>query len=180
MSSPRLGVVRESMRTDPLLIQAPLGKTRSRGLTVPGPDFTFGTCNRVKDGGVAKGPPPRWPTCWPTSTASAGWTSNWTGTRTRTRTRTGTTEPRNQVLMGKPEPGEPTRDRLRPPPSPALPPGSAPRWPRLWTPSGSRARTGSDLCPPQGLNKPEPEQDRVRLLLSVRFRTGSNRSERAQ
>ncbi|KAM9743039.1 cilia- and flagella-associated protein 77 isoform 1-T1 [Menidia menidia] len=54
MSSPRLGVVRESMRTDPLLIQAPLGKTRSRGLTVPGPDFTFGTCNRVKDGGVAK------------------------------------------------------------------------------------------------------------------------------
>ncbi|XP_026177679.1 cilia- and flagella-associated protein 77 [Mastacembelus armatus] len=55
MSSPRLGVVRESMLTNPLHIKAPLGQTRSRGLTVPGPDFTFGiSSGSLKDGGVAE------------------------------------------------------------------------------------------------------------------------------
>ncbi|XP_072242973.1 cilia- and flagella-associated protein 77 [Leuresthes tenuis] len=55
MTSPRLGVVRDSMLSDPLLIKAPLGKTRSRGLAVPGPDFTFGTSSRhLRDGGVAE------------------------------------------------------------------------------------------------------------------------------
>ncbi|KAM4579422.1 cilia- and flagella-associated protein 77 isoform 1-T2 [Fundulus diaphanus] len=53
-TSPRLGVVRESMLTDPLLIKAPLGKVQSRGLTVPGPDFTFGTSSSIRDGGVAE------------------------------------------------------------------------------------------------------------------------------
>ncbi|XP_051807229.1 cilia- and flagella-associated protein 77 [Acanthochromis polyacanthus] len=55
MSSPRLGVVRESMLTNPLHIKAPLGQSRSRGLTVPGPDFTFGTSSSsLKHGGVAE------------------------------------------------------------------------------------------------------------------------------
>ncbi|XP_070690575.1 cilia- and flagella-associated protein 77 [Pempheris klunzingeri] len=54
MSSPRVGVVRDSMLTNPLLIKAPLGQTRSRGLLGPGPDFTFGTSSSVRDGGVAE------------------------------------------------------------------------------------------------------------------------------
>uniref|UniRef100_A0A3Q3F3G9 Cilia and flagella associated protein 77 n=1 Tax=Kryptolebias marmoratus TaxID=37003 RepID=A0A3Q3F3G9_KRYMA len=56
MTSPRLGVVRESMLKDPLLIKAPLGRARTRGLAVPGPDFTFGTSSdSLRDGGVAQG-----------------------------------------------------------------------------------------------------------------------------
>ncbi|XP_017292082.1 cilia- and flagella-associated protein 77 [Kryptolebias marmoratus] len=55
MTSPRLGVVRESMLKDPLLIKAPLGRARTRGLAVPGPDFTFGTSSdSLRDGGVAQ------------------------------------------------------------------------------------------------------------------------------
>ncbi|XP_022620475.1 cilia- and flagella-associated protein 77 isoform X2 [Seriola dumerili] len=55
MSSPRVGVVRDSMMTNPLLIKASLGQTRSRGLSVPGPDFTFGTnSSSLRDGGVAE------------------------------------------------------------------------------------------------------------------------------
>ncbi|XP_047236261.1 cilia- and flagella-associated protein 77 isoform X2 [Girardinichthys multiradiatus] len=54
MTSPRLGVVRKSMLMDPLLIKAPLGRTRSRGLTIPGPDFTFGTSSLIRDGGVTE------------------------------------------------------------------------------------------------------------------------------
>ncbi|CAI5682546.1 unnamed protein product [Oreochromis niloticus] len=54
-SSPRVGVVRRSMLTDPLLIKAPLGRSRSKGLAAPGPDFTFGTSsNLLRDGGVAE------------------------------------------------------------------------------------------------------------------------------
>ncbi|TDH12602.1 hypothetical protein EPR50_G00048680 [Perca flavescens] len=54
MSSPRVGVVRDSMLTRPLLIKASLGQTRSRGLSVPGPEFTFGTSNLIRDGGVSE------------------------------------------------------------------------------------------------------------------------------
>ncbi|KAG7489088.1 hypothetical protein JOB18_004469 [Solea senegalensis] len=87
MSTPRLGVVRESMLTNPLLIkvnkqitekcllsfysqqnvkhvgllfcsscvQASLGQTRSRGLSVPGPDFTFGSrSSSLEDKGVVE------------------------------------------------------------------------------------------------------------------------------
>ncbi|KAM8761400.1 cilia- and flagella-associated protein 77 [Acanthopagrus schlegelii] len=54
MSSPRVGVIRNSMLTNPLLIKAPLGQTRSRGLLGPGPDFTFGTSSSLRDGGVAE------------------------------------------------------------------------------------------------------------------------------
>uniref|UniRef100_A0A1A8FLW5 Chromosome 9 open reading frame 171 n=1 Tax=Nothobranchius korthausae TaxID=1143690 RepID=A0A1A8FLW5_9TELE len=54
MMSPRLGVVRKSMLKDPLIIKAPLGKARTRGLDVPGPDFVFGAKNNWNaDGGVA-------------------------------------------------------------------------------------------------------------------------------
>ncbi|XP_068166690.1 cilia- and flagella-associated protein 77 [Antennarius striatus] len=54
MSSPRLGVVRDSMLSNPRLIKAPLGQSRSRGLSGPGPDFTFGTSSDSRDGGVAE------------------------------------------------------------------------------------------------------------------------------
>ncbi|KAF3695255.1 Cilia- and flagella-associated protein 77 [Channa argus] len=55
MSSQRLGVIRDSMLTNPLHIKAPLGQTRSRGLSVPGPDFTYGISNSsLRDGGVAE------------------------------------------------------------------------------------------------------------------------------
>ncbi|XP_076587689.1 cilia- and flagella-associated protein 77 [Chaetodon auriga] len=55
MSSPKVGVVRDSMLTNPLLVKAPLGQTRSRGLSGPGPDFTFGTSSSShRDGGVAE------------------------------------------------------------------------------------------------------------------------------
>lgn len=37
----------------PSSVQAPLGQTRSRGLSVPGPDFTFGM-STSRDGGVAE------------------------------------------------------------------------------------------------------------------------------
>ncbi|XP_069001429.1 cilia- and flagella-associated protein 77 [Embiotoca jacksoni] len=53
MTSPRLGVVRDSMLTNPLLIKAPLGQVQSRGLAVPDPDFTFGTSSSLlSNGGV--------------------------------------------------------------------------------------------------------------------------------
>ncbi|RXN10400.1 cilia- and flagella-associated 77 [Labeo rohita] len=52
MESPRVGVVRESMLHRPLLIKPALGKTKSRGLSYPGPDFVFGTATTVQDGGV--------------------------------------------------------------------------------------------------------------------------------
>ncbi|XP_075938589.1 cilia- and flagella-associated protein 77 [Anarhichas minor] len=55
MSSPRVGVVRDSMLTNPLHIKAPLGQTRSRGLSLPGPEFTFGiSSGSLGDGGVAE------------------------------------------------------------------------------------------------------------------------------
>nr|XP_046242435.1 cilia- and flagella-associated protein 77 [Scatophagus argus] len=55
MSSPQLGVVRNSTLTNPLLIKPPLGQTRSRGLSGPGPDFTFGSSSSsLRDGGVAE------------------------------------------------------------------------------------------------------------------------------
>ncbi|XP_074495852.1 cilia- and flagella-associated protein 77 isoform X2 [Sebastes fasciatus] len=55
-SPPRVGVVRTSMLTNQLLIKASLGKTRSRGMPVPGPDFTYGTSSsQLRDGGVSEG-----------------------------------------------------------------------------------------------------------------------------
>ncbi|XP_061749734.1 cilia- and flagella-associated protein 77 [Nerophis ophidion] len=54
VTSPRLGVVRESMLTNPLLIKARVGQIGSRGLYIPGPDFTCGACSTQGDGGVAE------------------------------------------------------------------------------------------------------------------------------
>ncbi|XP_056275116.1 cilia- and flagella-associated protein 77 isoform X2 [Pseudoliparis swirei] len=55
MSSPRVGVVRDSMLTNPLLIKAALGQTRSGGRSLPGPEFTFGiSSGSIGDGGVAE------------------------------------------------------------------------------------------------------------------------------
>uniref|UniRef100_UPI003AAF3582 cilia- and flagella-associated protein 77 n=1 Tax=Centroberyx gerrardi TaxID=166262 RepID=UPI003AAF3582 len=54
MSSPRVGVVRDSMLTNPLLIRASLGVSRSRGLSRPPADFTYGNSSSVRDGGVAE------------------------------------------------------------------------------------------------------------------------------
>ncbi|XP_075881606.1 cilia- and flagella-associated protein 77 isoform X2 [Nelusetta ayraudi] len=55
MASRRMGVVRESMLTNPLIMKAPLGQTMSRGLFRPDPDFIFGTSKiKIKEGGVAE------------------------------------------------------------------------------------------------------------------------------
>ncbi|KAK9521944.1 hypothetical protein VZT92_018447 [Zoarces viviparus] len=60
MSSLRVGVVRDSMLTNPLHIKAPLGQTRSRGhflvqRSLPGPEVTFGiSSGSLGDGGVAE------------------------------------------------------------------------------------------------------------------------------
>ncbi|XP_041644274.1 cilia- and flagella-associated protein 77 [Cheilinus undulatus] len=54
MSSPRLGIVRDSMLTNPRIIKPPLGQSRSRGLPIPDPDFTYGTSSSSRDGGVAE------------------------------------------------------------------------------------------------------------------------------
>ncbi|KAM9858668.1 cilia- and flagella-associated protein 77 [Aulostomus maculatus] len=55
MSSPRVGVVRDSMLTNLLLAKASVGQTRSTIWSLPGPDFTFGTSSSlVRDGGMAE------------------------------------------------------------------------------------------------------------------------------
>ncbi|XP_076003622.1 cilia- and flagella-associated protein 77 [Genypterus blacodes] len=54
MSSPRLGVVRQSMRTNPLLIKVPVGQTQTRGFSLPPPDYTYGISSPSGDGGVAE------------------------------------------------------------------------------------------------------------------------------
>lgn len=54
MSSPRVGVVRDSMFNNPRIVKAPLGQSRSRGFSVPGPDFTFGVSSSHDQGGVAQ------------------------------------------------------------------------------------------------------------------------------
>nr|XP_057927518.1 cilia- and flagella-associated protein 77 [Doryrhamphus excisus] len=54
LASPRMGVVRASMLTNPLLIKARVGQSRSPGLHVPGPHFTFGARSSQGEGGVAE------------------------------------------------------------------------------------------------------------------------------
>ncbi|XP_062236432.1 cilia- and flagella-associated protein 77 [Platichthys flesus] len=55
MSSHRMGVVRDSMLTNPLMTKVSLGQSRSRGFLLPGPDFTFGTSSSLmQNGGVAE------------------------------------------------------------------------------------------------------------------------------
>ncbi|KAG5840858.1 hypothetical protein ANANG_G00193120 [Anguilla anguilla] len=52
MEAAQIGVVRDSMLANPLLIRPALGKARSRGLSFPGPDFVYGMATSVRDGGV--------------------------------------------------------------------------------------------------------------------------------
>ncbi|XP_036382004.1 cilia- and flagella-associated protein 77 [Megalops cyprinoides] len=54
MEGAQVGLVRDSMLVNPLLIRPSLGRTRSKGLAIPGPDFVYGTVTTVKDGGVSE------------------------------------------------------------------------------------------------------------------------------
>ncbi|XP_026858879.1 cilia- and flagella-associated protein 77 isoform X2 [Electrophorus electricus] len=54
METSHVGVVRDSMLNNPLLIRPPLGKSKSRGLSCPGSDFVYGTVTTIQDGGVAE------------------------------------------------------------------------------------------------------------------------------
>ncbi|XP_021462365.1 cilia- and flagella-associated protein 77 [Oncorhynchus mykiss] len=54
MQASRVGVVRDSMLANPLLIRPALGKTKSKGLTCLGPDFVYGTVATIQDGGVSE------------------------------------------------------------------------------------------------------------------------------
>ncbi|XP_051893199.1 cilia- and flagella-associated protein 77 [Pristis pectinata] len=48
----RVGETRDSMLINPLLIKSELGKPKRNGITLPGPNYVYGTYNRVFDGGV--------------------------------------------------------------------------------------------------------------------------------
>ncbi|KAI5088451.1 cilia- and flagella-associated protein 77 [Silurus meridionalis] len=54
MDSVHIGVFRDSMANNPLLLKPKIGKPISRGLTFPGPDFVYGIVTTRQDGGVAK------------------------------------------------------------------------------------------------------------------------------
>ncbi|XP_053510130.1 cilia- and flagella-associated protein 77 isoform X2 [Ictalurus furcatus] len=54
MDSPHVGVVRDSMNNNPLIKKAKLGKTKSKGVSCPGPDFVYGAATTFQDGGVAE------------------------------------------------------------------------------------------------------------------------------
>ncbi|XP_043576271.1 cilia- and flagella-associated protein 77 [Chiloscyllium plagiosum] len=48
----RVGEIRDSMLTNPLLIKSELGKGKRSGNALPGPSHVYGTIERVYDGGV--------------------------------------------------------------------------------------------------------------------------------
>ncbi|XP_005408437.1 PREDICTED: uncharacterized protein C9orf171 homolog [Chinchilla lanigera] len=52
MENQRLGVVRDSMFQNPLIVKAELGKPRERSCSLPGVDFNYGLYIRGLDGGV--------------------------------------------------------------------------------------------------------------------------------
>ncbi|XP_041098621.1 cilia- and flagella-associated protein 77 isoform X2 [Polyodon spathula] len=52
MQPVQVGVVRDSMLANPLLIRADLGRSRSRAFILPGKEFVFGKPNITTDGGV--------------------------------------------------------------------------------------------------------------------------------
>ncbi|KAM6930931.1 cilia- and flagella-associated protein 77 [Xenentodon cancila] len=55
MALPGMGMLREAMRTDPVLTQGPLGKGHFSHVALPSPDFTYGArSNWNADGGVAE------------------------------------------------------------------------------------------------------------------------------
>ncbi|KAF4074259.1 hypothetical protein AMELA_G00237590 [Ameiurus melas] len=72
MDSPHVGVVRDSMNNNPLIKKATLGKTKSKGLSCPGPDFVYGAATTFQDGGVAEAL-----SSWHTPSQSSG--SAWYG-----------------------------------------------------------------------------------------------------
>ncbi|XP_072289210.1 cilia- and flagella-associated protein 77 [Eucyclogobius newberryi] len=53
-SSPRVGVFRDTMQINTCIAKVLVGKPRTRGFSVPAPDFTFGVCSGVMEGGVAQ------------------------------------------------------------------------------------------------------------------------------
>ncbi|MGH0153914.1 UNVERIFIED_CONTAM: hypothetical protein FKN15_061893 [Acipenser sinensis] len=56
MEAAQVGVIRDSMLANPLLIRADLGRSRSRAFTLPGKEFVFGKPNVTTDGGVPEEP----------------------------------------------------------------------------------------------------------------------------
>ncbi|KAM5331880.1 cilia- and flagella-associated protein 77 [Glossophaga mutica] len=52
MENERLGVVRDSMFQNPLIVKAELGKPRQRSCSLPGINFSYGLYTRGLDGGV--------------------------------------------------------------------------------------------------------------------------------
>ncbi|XP_027018585.2 cilia- and flagella-associated protein 77 [Tachysurus fulvidraco] len=54
MNSAHVGVVRDSMTNNPLIMKPKLGKIKSRGLSYPGPDFVYGAVTTFQDGGAAE------------------------------------------------------------------------------------------------------------------------------
>ncbi|XP_069862737.1 cilia- and flagella-associated protein 77 [Dipodomys merriami] len=52
MENERLGVVRDSMFQNPLIVKAELGKPRERNCSLPGVEFNYGLYTRGVDGGV--------------------------------------------------------------------------------------------------------------------------------
>ncbi|KAF6327093.1 cilia and flagella associated protein 77 [Rhinolophus ferrumequinum] len=52
MENERLGVVRDSMFQNPLIVKAELGKPRERSYSLPGINFNYGLYTRGLDGGV--------------------------------------------------------------------------------------------------------------------------------
>uniref|UniRef100_A0A8C3W3L5 Cilia and flagella associated protein 77 n=1 Tax=Catagonus wagneri TaxID=51154 RepID=A0A8C3W3L5_9CETA len=52
MENERLGVVRDSMLQNPLIVKAELGKPRERSCSLPGINFNYGLYSRGLDGGV--------------------------------------------------------------------------------------------------------------------------------
>lgn len=54
MENERLGVVRDSMLQNHLIVKPELGKPRERSYSLPGPDFSYGLYIRGLDGGVSE------------------------------------------------------------------------------------------------------------------------------
>ncbi|XP_012673208.2 cilia- and flagella-associated protein 77 [Clupea harengus] len=54
METPHIGVVRDSMLTNPRLNRPSLGRSKSKGLVCPGPNFVYGMVTTIQDGGVAE------------------------------------------------------------------------------------------------------------------------------
>ncbi|XP_015222649.2 cilia- and flagella-associated protein 77 isoform X1 [Lepisosteus oculatus] len=66
METVQVGVVRDSMLANPLLIRSELGRSRPRGFSLPGQDFVYGRINPNRDGGVPEAMS-HWVTVVPTS-----------------------------------------------------------------------------------------------------------------